>query len=59
MVVACIKPSLKSALQELAVADERTLSQMVERAIREYVDRHAPKARAKADAPKPPAPAKR
>lgn len=44
-----ILPHLIDALHELAAADERTLSQMVERAIREYVERHG-----KAGGPKRP-----
>jgi len=35
-----VDPSLFVALAELASADERTLSFMVERAVREYVERH-------------------
>jgi hypothetical protein len=36
-----ILPSLIKALQDMADDDDRTLSHMVERAIREYVERHA------------------
>jgi hypothetical protein len=39
-VAARIYPSLIEALQELGREDDRTFSYMVERAIREYVERH-------------------
>ena len=38
-----VLPSLIDALKELGEADRRTLSFMVEAAIAEYVERHAPK----------------
>lgn len=42
-VAARVLPSVVSALQALADADRRTLSFMVEEAIREYVERHGKK----------------
>lgn len=38
-----VDPHALSALAELARADDRTLSYMIEKAIREYVERHAAK----------------
>jgi hypothetical protein len=40
-VAARLAPSVLEAMQILADADERTLSFMIERAVREYVERHA------------------
>lgn len=41
-----VDPKLFAAMSDLADADDRTLSYMVERAVQEYVARHAPKLRA-------------
>lgn len=40
-----LPPKLFNALMDLAVADDRKLAYMLEKAVREYVERHGAKAR--------------
>ena len=40
-----VQPELLNGLRDLANRDERTLSFMVERAIREYLERHGDKSK--------------
>jgi hypothetical protein len=46
-----VPPSIFNAIADMAAADDRKLAYMVEKALREFVERHAPKAAGK---PRPP-----
>lgn len=46
-VAARVHPSILQSLLDMAAADDRKLAYMVEKALREFVERHAPKPAAK------------
>lgn len=48
-VAAKVAPDLLKSLKAMADVDRRTLSFTIEEAIREYVDKHAPKASRRPD----------